>query len=333
MKRKILSALAVLAIAIVAVLPVLPVTATTTLAVNKAAVFQNYVESGDMLIVAEITNNSTSYYGDADSGSIFNLQLVSTNNITIIAASPQIGWDRMPESIYINAALAATLTDGFPYYVRLQELTSGNTSAQYTLTAADWKGTDLRKLDAFVINIAKDMDTFYGYSGDTSLITYVATTQQFWGIPVPVGNVAVLTEKAGVLFNAGIQGLQTQRPNLFRTTINKPRLPTDTANPVYQNAKNWQTEVGSTGADLGNTIGDFLGVDGQVALGMVFGAIILTMILAGLAMGGLGLVLAYCSLPLVFWANSLRVIDIQVTMVLIFVLGMIAIIKFLPART
>jgi hypothetical protein len=87
--------------------------------INRAAVFQDYIETGDLLFTIEYVNTYAPYYPYDDPARYFYIQLRDTNGTTILANTVMRAWGNQPGSIYLSANAAAPLTIGASYYLAL----------------------------------------------------------------------------------------------------------------------------------------------------------------------------------------------------------------------
>jgi hypothetical protein len=91
------------------------------------------------------------------------------------------------------------------------------------LTATDWLGSDLTKLDGWIFTTAQNVQTYYG----VTLITYSSQGQ-------------VLTDTGGALFNQNILGLSTVRPKIFNS-YSQYITPSDNGTVGTNNIQAWNT--------------------------------------------------------------------------------------------
>lgn len=317
------------------------------------AVFSGYLETGDLLFVAEVINTYTDYYPDKDSRKYFQIQLIGTDNTTILAATPLWDYGCRPVSIYLDEDVAEHLTEGSAYKIRMIGLFASPPVDDYQLQPEDWHGVDLVNLDQWMLRTAFDMNTYYKWTLGSVNYTLNFVTDQ--GL--------ILSEKGGAYFTEGIPGVSNIRPDVFAQPKSKAGIITTHtadnvfdrqtwvsgaiyaiddkvgyANTVYQclavtgagdvtapsldavhwvavAGEIWEAQVGTKLAADAHTFGDLFGIDGDIWLGFGIWLIIILITLYGLShgTGALGMVLV--CFPLILLGNYFRVIGIQVTVV------------------
>lgn len=142
------------------------------LVINGAGVFSGYIEDDDLLITIDYLAEYPPYYPSDDSAEHFDVQLCSADNVTdVIASTPLIDWGYKPASIYLSADLAAGITFGDSYYIKLLNADSPSTvNETYQLQSTDWYGDDLTYLDRWCIRLAHNMESYYSLT----FVTYVS---------------------------------------------------------------------------------------------------------------------------------------------------------------
>lgn len=261
----------------------------TCLAIEKGAVVMDYIETGDMLFVLEYVNIYPPYYPSYDPATYFDIQLLDTDGVTLIAQTPMSQWGVRPGAIYLNADTAAALTPGSAYYIGLYGNFGANPDAYYTLTAADW-ATDL---PTWCLLVAHDMEDFYT---ETSLTVFIA------------GKGEVLNEEGGAVFALGIPGLSDVHPEVFQVAIHTPGYTAGDEENAWT-AETWENMVGPQVAGFLNSTGDIVGTDGRA-----IGAFILMFGYVGIA--GLALwrklnmtIILLIASPFILAGGWLRLID------------------------
>lgn len=227
-----------------------------------ANVFQDYLVSGDWLIVAECINNYPDYYTTGTPSRYFNVQLLNAAGTTVIAATTLKNWGDSPVSIYLSPSAATALTVGDSYIIRMIGTFTGTPSTSYTLqnTASkmDWQGNDLSYLDQWCLQTANRMHNYdYGVGVTTS--------------PYTVGDSSgnnVIAEIIEYKFIAGITSIMEVRPNLFATTVLKPNYTIEPATNTWDNLYTWQNQVGTTIASDATTFGGVFGITAKQFLSM-----------------------------------------------------------------
>ena len=223
---------------------------TPVIEVKTAAVYQSYYATGDWLITASYKNVYEPYYPITDPQSHFVVQIL--NGATVISQRALPQWGRRPVGIYMSADAVSSLSWGSAYTIRMIGLDAPYSLASYTLTAADWKGTDLTVLDSWCIATARGMEEYYD-------VDFVVLTSE---------KGEVLNEEGGVMFNAGIPGLAIQRGEyLFQvSTSGIPYTEGDWTASTTSSTDEWYTQLGPDISTLVNDTADVVGSDGKTML-------------------------------------------------------------------
>ena len=223
---------------------------TPVIEVKTAAVYQSYYADGDWLITASYKNVYEPYYPVDDPQSHFLMQLLCGGTVLAQTNVPQ--WGYKPVGIYMSADAVLSLSWGSAYIIRMIGLDAPYSSASYTLTAADWKGSDLLVLDSWCIATARGMEEYYDE-------TFVELTSE---------KGEVLNEEAGVMFDTGIPGLATQRgETLFQvSTSGIPYEEGDWTATVTGSTNEWYTQFGPDISTLVNETADLVDSDGKTLL-------------------------------------------------------------------
>lgn len=291
---------------------------------GNARVFKNYIANNDTLVTAEIVNTYVPYYPNQSPKEYFTVQLISTDNSTILAATPQQDWGDKPIGIYLNPTQSATITDGAGYYVRVQANFASNVSVQYQLQnvpwANDWKGADLTKLDDWCIYVALDMQTFYSGSGYVTVLT---------------DRKLAITDAVGGYFTAGIAGIGQIRPNLFTTSQQSPVFTSGISGLPADNTTAYTAYVGSAIAADAAVMAVPFGLTARDVLAAVIGLSMLGVIMTGVsAMGGFGaLGLFLISIPFLWLGTYFKIIGVQWVMILTIIFGFFAVRQFIIKTT
>ena len=143
-KRGRSKALLLLLPVLLALLVVPALAAVNDFSVDGANVYSSYIEDDDWLIVVKYKNVLEPYYGNDTSQNAFLLQLVDTDNTTVLAQTPLPAWGYRPGSIYLSADTVASLEWGANYTIKINGTAN---ETHYNLTAADWRGSNLVSLD------------------------------------------------------------------------------------------------------------------------------------------------------------------------------------------
>jgi len=278
--------------------------------IDGANVYSGYIEEDDWLIVIEYKNTLEPYYGNDTSIDAFQLQLVATDNTTLIAQTPLPAWGYKPGSIYLSAASASSLEWGKNYTVKMNG-TANETS--YTMLASDWRGSDLSTLDSWCRGLAGRMESWYN-------VTFL--------IPSPSGTTEVLNKEGGVIFATGIPYLDIVRPDVFQISTYDPDWEEGEWTEAYpESLPDWEVAVGDTFAGVFNDIGTAVGLDGQWV-----GAILLFIVYFALGIGVLGMGHGLAGLvlasPLIMAGFYFKLIPFAVLGVIIAIAALILIRQF-----
>jgi len=252
---------------IVALVLPLTVSAAGLFEIKSANAYSGYLEANDWLITIEYQNTLEPYYGNYTSQDSFLLQFTEADD-TLIAQTPLPAWGYKPGSIYLSAATVSSLEWGSGYKVKMAG-TDGVNTTSHTLTAADWRGSDLSILDNWCLALAGRLESYYN-------VTFL--------VPSPTATTEVLNVEGGVIFAMGIPALTQVRPNIFQITTYMPGWETTNWTNAYpESLPAWEVAVGPTFAGVFNDMGAAMGLDGQIV-----GALILFIIYFALGIGVLG---------------------------------------------
>ncbi len=282
---------------------------STDLVIVSAAVFSNYLQTGDLLFCAEVVNTYTGYYPNLDPKRYFTIQLLDTNNTDILGASVLPNWGDRPVSIYKNATDASTLVAGSAYYIRMiGTLVPGTPSVEYQLQESDWQGYDFSgALDDWARGVATNMQVSDQRSDYLTVLTDVGV---------------VIADPAGGYFSTGIPGITQVRPNLFTTSQQVPVTPSTAAAPAgfaVESETAWETFVGSAIASDIAIIGLPFGISGKNLLAIaVFMVIIGCMMTVTATTGGFGaLGAALIAVPILWLGVWWRIVPVMFLLLLI----------------
>ena len=317
----------------------------------SAKQFDSYLVSGDMLFVFEYINVYPPYTSVTDPTRYFNLQLLNTDGTTVIGVTPMRAWGDRPGSIYINASVATSITKGSAFYINMIGTFAGTPSTMYQMQASDWMvnaspssthtdnfllnlfdnivgSTDgFSYLDQWVLATAYSIDSYYGYTGANSLLTYISNKGQ------------VLAQATGgdAIFLNGIPSLSSVRPKLFEVITATIPIDTTTYTNAYgNNSENvFSSNVGTTVTGDMDAIGALFGITASPATASspsisvaqkVFGTLLLLIAVAlalfGMLSAGTGFspVALFLSMPILFWGAQIRAIDLRLIALVIFIL-------------
>lgn len=238
---------------------------STTPIIIGVGVFSGYIGDGDLIFCVEVICTYPPYYPTGIPSEYFQVQLLDTDGTTLLAASPIVQWGDRPESIYLNATVAATLTDQAAYTIRVANISSENitVNTSYTLTASDWKGDDLERLDDWCIGAAANMQITDGVGTDNPYLTTITD----YGV--------VITDAAGGYFTLGIPNIAQVRPNLFTTAEHKMTMATLSGDVNYNAGVTTSTRLGTHVTDDAQTVADVFGITGDNLLLYLILAVVL----------------------------------------------------------
>jgi hypothetical protein len=230
--------------------------------VQNAKVFTSYISTGDWLITLLYTNLYEPYYSDGSAvESYFYIQMWDVAGTTLLAQTKCPAYGFKPGCIYLNPSMVTSLEWGLAYRIRVYGNLLSLPYGEYVLTPSDWMGSDLTRLDSWVISTATQMETYYA----------LALTTQV------TGKGLVLNSTGGPIFNTNIPALSTIRPNIFETVNTGVPLTQSTFTQTTQQSLVWQTLLGPYITAAFTNMGNSLAVSGSTVgavLGFIFYAIV-----------------------------------------------------------
>ena len=235
-------------------------------------VFSSVIEDGDWLVVFQYQANPAPYYPGSSVTQYMEMGL--NDDSTSIAKLALPAWGYKPSAIYLSKDYINTkdLIWGTDYEVFVQGINErwNDPDPAYLniLWYNTWVGADLFYLDEWVRDVAQDIEGYYGID---------IYTETVGSVVLPAGE-GVLTLQGGDIFLKGIPGLDIIRPHLFYVTIHQPTPPTGTKPHTYEETLVWEAQVGPYIADLLNTAGDVVNVEGNVIGGMILFAVYIAIV-------------------------------------------------------
>lgn len=312
MKKKLLSViLSLITLAILPATAALAISNPTSIAfgtgtsTNRYNVFQNILETGDVLIAAETLVAYASDPTDYTSQEAFNLELLDTTGTTVLFSSTIKKYGGGVNAIYLSASqVTANFTWGTAYILRIAgnpsifgALVEGTNKVTKTLQASDYindtpAGTSLSGLRSFMITTAENLQTYDGVT------TYTTTNAA----------VTYITPTGSNIFNAGVPGLSGMIPTLFSVSAGVFQY-TDPAHGGAYAANRTIASSWNTGISNGiTTLGSYLGVSDTLAGGLV-AFIVIIIGLGYVTVKGMGRpAMAVCGTLLVFVCTYLGLI-------------------------
>lgn len=260
------------------------------LEVSDVKVFRGYAETNDLLFAISYLNTYVPYYPLGEASADFFVQLRNAGGGTILSQTVCQAWGYKPAFIYLNANQAASITNGGSYRIYIKGNMDEAPYEFYTLSGSDWRGTDLKLLDSWVISLAKGMADYYGVAMTT-----------------PQGNAELLNEQGSVIFVTALASLSTIRPDIFLTPVYLPEE-ADTGAGAFDTTTTWEVEVGPQVTTAVTDAGTVFGMSGKNMAGfLVFGGyLLLSLMVVGL--GGDAGIAAILSVPLLVWGTNTRIL-------------------------
>ncbi len=300
-----------------------------TLTIKSAKMFQGYMATGDLLLTVEEVNTYTDLYPNEDPTQHFVIQLLATDNLTILGQSSIANWGWRPASIYFNPTfVTANLTPiGSAYYVKmLGDQKSGYATTNYRLIPStsdntDWMGSNLSKLDAWCIGTAANMGLVDGASQD-----YYRT--------LVTGQGYQINDAGGAYFTSGIPNISTIRPLLFTTTQQQATINAGTAMNIWDKTDadpaGWRYYFGAVISGDIDTMAIPFGINGKDFMAGIFMIIMLgcVMLVVG-GMGGFGALGAtLIAIPILWLGTYFRAVPIAAITAVVIIFGFFAIRQF-----
>lgn len=303
MIRKSVKAFIILSIVIL--LFIIPNIALAQPSIPKAAVFESYLETGDMLFCIEGNNTEAPYYSDDPIQNYWDLQLWDSGNTTLIASTPMRQWGDRPSSLYLSADQAAGLTSGSTYNLRIIGNYTGAASVSYQLTTADWKGTDKYRLDDWMRGVATSMET-------TDSATYLVLSSET--------NTYVFNDESGSMFELGIPALKDVRPDMFLVSLQGTQYNEKTWTNAFTTSRNWETVMGADLVARLNAAGGLISLSGKQLFTWIFVAMF-GLAVVSLALFSSGVMSLMIAMPLLLMGAWIGVVPIAPLLVLALIGG------------
>ncbi|KKN26131.1 hypothetical protein LCGC14_0877760 [marine sediment metagenome] len=246
------------------------------LRIDDVKIFTNYLEPGDMLVVLAFRIVYDSGKPVLDIGEYFDNQLLDAT--TVKAQLPVTSWGYRPGSIYLNADSAPAWSGSYRVKIIGTPDKWGVPPETYRdITAGDYQSS-LTQLDSWVILLAESIESF-----EQSLNEYYPDL-----VVTAPGGARALTSEGGGMFNTGIPGLSTVRPNIFSAVTGwlipgAPAVHDTTPSKEAMTTEN----MGDYIEGLLSGAADFLEMETTTLGGFVFGgAYIIIACIMGAMLGG-----------------------------------------------
>lgn len=279
---------------------------TNVLEIMSAKVYKNYLTTtaNDWLIVCHYNNIYPPYYPSQEVASLFSLQLVSTDNTTVLASSKCQEWGYTVGCIYQSSIQVTPYTWGSSYVVRLQGNFSSSVKADYAIQPGDWVGTDLTRLDSYCISTVSLMETH----NTKTYTTYVS------------GVGKVLNVDGGAIFSTAIPLLSTKRPDLFAVSQSTTTSPTINTNEDIQTGLLWRPTVGTFLESIFDNWGIVFNVSGQ-NMGTIWIAILMLLVINLGFNKGQSMVGLMACMPVLLMGTWVGLIEFYITAVVLALLA------------
>ena len=225
-------------------------------------VFENVIETDDMLFVAEGYVHYVVTPTDYTAEEAFIFEVLDATGTTTIISTSLNDYEDKPISIYLTSTQVTTLglVSGTAYGLRITgnpvifPSSVGNTVTAY-LGASDYidqsvATDDSNPLRDFLMVMAENIE-----ANDTPVDAYI----------VDIQGVRYLTVTGGSIFLEGIPGLGTYCPILFQSALEVLSGDAPESTGTYAGVLNPQTQWGTTVANGLTTLGSFLGVNQAMA--------------------------------------------------------------------
>jgi hypothetical protein len=174
------------------------------LTIKDAKVISGYISAGDQMYLVTYQCLYESGTPTEPASEYFVIQVL--NNSAIVGQWALPDWGYAPVGLYLGPGSA--LPYGGTYTIKIVGITNKwgvPPSTTRNLTSADWLGTDLLRLDDWVLTAAKSIGDYYS----VDLITYTASG-------------SVLNSSGCALFSRNISGLTSTRPQLCNAYATRP---------------------------------------------------------------------------------------------------------------
>ena len=272
-----------------------------TITIGNVGIFHNYITNSptapDTLVVMEVVCNYSTVFKSKTASACFQIQLLDTDNSTILGVGMLQQWGDRPESIYLNAAVTtAKIVDDSAYYIKVIGYNvTGNPSEEYLVQSDDWYGSDLTQLDSMIIRTGNAMAL-------TDTTTYTAVLAD--------GNQQI-TDNAVGFFTIGIPDITNIRPNDFTSSALQTKFPSTASNNQWDSATAWTTNVGTNISTDANLMGTPFGITGKDFLAAIIWIIVLFIVGVVTMGGGKPLPAFLLCIPIIWLGTYWKILPVQ----------------------
>jgi hypothetical protein len=273
---------------------------STVIQILNVGVFNNYLTNSptayDTLIVMEVVNNYTGYINKTAS-KYFQVQLLASDDTTILAASNLQYWGDRPESIYLNSTVTtASITYGSPYYIRVIGYNvPTNPYEDYLIQPTDWQGSDLTQLDSTIMLIGDSMSL---------------TDNQSYTTVLADGHSQITDNAVGFYVN-GVPDITNVRPNDFTSSQLNSQFPSTSANNQWDSNTAWTTNVGTNISADATIMAAPFGITGKDFLASLIWLFILCVIGYTVSQGGKPLPALLLCVPIIWLGTYWKILPVQ----------------------
>jgi hypothetical protein len=268
-KKRIIAIVGILIILFAIGSPVLAIGAPTTIVIKGVDVYQNAVETGDMIFFVDFDLTYTVLPTEPVSETYF-IRLLDPTGVEVSNVTPyaffDLGYNRGVAVLYFNATAALSLTWGGAYSMKI----AGNPSATWTVspipfspswTTFSWKTINPVSTQRGVIanKILAYASTLTGIWADTDYILYTVQSGQGY-----------LTSVGQAYFSIVVPYLTTIAPNILQS-----QQVTPTIIKRDNSGQSWQTSIDAFTHDTVFEkprlyLGTLFGVSGRMVTGVLW---------------------------------------------------------------
>jgi len=287
------------------------------ISIEDAKCFQDCFEDGDLLFAMSYINEYDPFFPLDDAASYFVLQLYDTDG-TLLEQDYCQQWGYKPGFFYFDETDVADLglTVNTLYTLGIEGMIDESPTANYTMVADDWKGTNLDKLDTWIISLARSLEDYYGID-----------------LLEASGSDEMLNDQGAVIFLTAYDDLLDLRPDLFLTgdaELHSPEVGTG----AFDDETTWEDTCGSVVFGAVNSTADMVGVDepqNMAGILLMAGYLILALALVGVGVDAM--VAALLAIPMILVGTELRVLPFAFITAISVVAILLLVYRFWWSRT